>query len=162
MTASGSVWPPALVELYSVERTKLVRTAYLVCGTVAGAEDVVHDAVARVAARWDQVDNGRGYLYTAVVNAARDAVRREKRTVRFGAGRRETAVADDSVGLSPRSARLHDALARVPEGHRTAIVLRFFAGWDDDEIAERLGIRPATVRSWVHRGVTRLRKELKP
>ena len=155
--ASGPRWPDGLVELYRAERTKLVRAAFLICGSVAAAEDAVHDALPRVATRWDSVENGRAYLYTAVVNAARDAARRSRRSVSFG----ETGpVSDDPAQLSEESMHLQRTLAKLPERQRTAIVLRYFADWNDDEIAQQLGARLPTVRSLIHRGVARMREEM--
>jgi RNA polymerase sigma factor (sigma-70 family) len=149
------MWPAGLVDLYRAERTELVRAAFLVCGSVASAEDAVHDALAKVAARWDQVERARSYLYVAVVNAARDSARRDRRFVSSDRERRE-----GGPDLGAESLALHAALARLPVNHRVAIVLRYFLDWDDDEIAAQFGVRAATVRSWVHRGLTKLRKEL--
>lgn len=156
----ASAWPADLVALYGAERTGLVRAAYLICGSFAAAEDAVHDAVTRVAARWDSVDDGRSYLYVAAVNAARDAARRNTRHTQLFTGGKAVAVGDDHANLSLESMALRDALMKLPEAHRTAVVLRYFADWDDAEIAQRLKVRPATVRSWVHRGITRMRREM--
>ena len=156
----GPSWPAELVAIYAAEHTQLVRAAFLVCGSVASAEDAVHDAVSRVAARWDALDNGRSYLYVAAVNAARDCARRDQRSLRLFAGRRATEVGEDFAGLSAESMALRAALARLPVTHRAAIVLRYFLDWDDDEIGRHYGVRPATVRSWVHRGSGRLRRDL--
>jgi RNA polymerase sigma factor (sigma-70 family) len=153
---AGEVWPAGLVELYAAERTELVRVAYLICGSVAAAEDAVHDAVTRVAPRWRELANGRSYLYVAAANAARDAARRDRRLVRSSRARAD----ERDLDLSADSLALHGALARLPVNHRAAIVLRFFLDWDDAEIAAHFRIREATVRSWVHRGITKLRKEL--
>jgi len=155
----GPEWPEALVALYSAERTGLVRAAFLICGSTAASEDAVHDAVARVAARWAQVDDGRSYLYAAVVNAARDGARRESRAARLFAGRREPDANDEIAVLSAESAALHAALMRLPVNHRAAIVLRYLLDWDDDEIALRYDVRTVTVRSWVHRGITRMQRD---
>ena len=156
----GSQWPPELVALYSREHPQLVRAAFLVCGSVASAEDAVHDAMSRVAARWDGVDNGRSYLYVAAVNAARDSARRDERSTRLFASRRVPERDDDFTRLSAESMALRTALLRLPGNQRAAIVLRYFLDWDDDEIAQHYGVRPATVRSWVHRGIGRLRRDL--
>jgi hypothetical protein len=66
---------------------------------------------------------------------------------------------DLADGTAP-AGELHDVLARLPLGQRTALVGRFYCGWDDDAIAGALGVRPATVRSLVHRGLAALRTEL--
>jgi RNA polymerase sigma factor (sigma-70 family) len=155
--ASGPRWPDGLVELYRAERTKLVRTAFLICGSVAAAEDAVHDALPRVATRWDALENGRAYLYTAVVNAARDGARRARRATPHEA---IDGLSDDPTRVSEESMVLQRALAKLPERQRTAVVLRYFADWNDNEIAEQLGARLPTVRSLIHRGIARLREEM--
>ena len=136
----GEQWPDALVALYAAERTELVRAAFLVSGSVAAAEDAVHDAMARVAAKWTAVDNGRSYLYVSVVNAARDAARRESRAARLFTNRAE--VQDDTAALSAASSALRAALARLPVNQRAAIVLRYYLDWDDNEIADALRRAP--------------------
>ncbi|HEV7524189.1 MAG TPA: RNA polymerase sigma factor [Acidimicrobiia bacterium] len=163
---SDPLWPPDLVALYAAERTELVRAGYLICGSVAAAEDAVHDALPRVAARWPGVRQGRSYLYAAVVNAARDGARREGRAARLFATRRDAApapdmAASDMVALSADSMALHSALARLPVNQRTAIVLRYFLDWDDEAIAVHFGVRNATVRSRVHRGLVRMQRDWK-
>jgi RNA polymerase sigma factor (sigma-70 family) len=158
--AGGAKWPDALVALYSAERTALVRAAFLICGSLTAAEDAVHDATMRVASRWTRVDNGRSYLYVAVVNAARDSARRDQRALRLSSDRRAIA-GDDLAALSAESMALRAALVRLPVNQRAAIVLRYYLDWDDEEIAQHFGVRPATVRSWVHRGVERMRRDWK-
>jgi RNA polymerase sigma factor (sigma-70 family) len=54
---------------------------------------------------------------------------------------------------------LRAALVRLPVNQRVAIVFRFYLDWDDDEIAQHFRVRPTTVRSWVHRGIGRLRRD---
>jgi RNA polymerase sigma factor (sigma-70 family) len=157
---STSEWPAGLAALYTAERTALVRAAFLICGSVASAEDAVHDAVARVADRWDRVENGRSYLYVAAVNAARDSARRDRRSTRLFTNRPAADDGEDFARLSADSMELRASLARLPVNHRAAIVLRYFLDWDDHEIAEQFGVRPATVRSWVHRGIGRMRRDL--
>ena len=61
--------------------------------------------------------------------------------------------------MSAESAALRAALVRLPVNQRAAIVLRYCLDWDDDEIARRYDVRPATVRSWVHRGITRMQRD---
>ena len=58
--------------------------------------------------------------------------------------------------LTPETDAVWDVLRRLPELQRAAVVLRFYEDRPDDEIAELLGCRPATVRSLIHRALTRL------
>ena len=52
-----------------------------------------------------------------------------------------------------------DTLRRLPRKQRVALVMRYYADQPDDEIAAILGVRPATVRSLIHRGLIALREE---
>jgi RNA polymerase sigma factor (sigma-70 family) len=55
---------------------------------------------------------------------------------------------------------LRDALDRLPWRQRAALILRYFVDIPDDEIAENLHCRPATVRSLIRRGIGTLREVL--
>lgn len=150
-------WPPDLVETYRDQQAALLRCAYLICGSRSAAPDIVHDALESVARRWDTVENGSAYLFAAVANRARDHLRRSARSA--------TDEWRDEPEPPPPVEEwldLWDALARLSPDHRTAIVLRYHGGWSDQEIAVAMGRRAATIRSWRHRALTTLRKELGP
>jgi RNA polymerase sigma factor (sigma-70 family) len=53
-------------------------------------------------------------------------------------------------------------LASLPHDQRVALVLRFYEDLPVDEIAAVMGCRPATVRTRIHRALTKLRKEMTP
>jgi RNA polymerase sigma factor (sigma-70 family) len=55
---------------------------------------------------------------------------------------------------------MHEALLRLPERQRAAIVLRFYEDLSDVQTAEVLRCAPGTVRSLVSRGMKTLRTEL--
>jgi len=55
---------------------------------------------------------------------------------------------------------MHQALMRLPERQRAAIVLRFYEDPSDVQTAEVLRCSPGTVRSLVSRGMKTLRSEL--
>ena len=65
-----------------------------------------------------------------------------------------------STATMPETPLVLDVLERLPYRRRAALVLRFYADWPDEQIAEHLGCRPATVRSHVHRGLDAMRKVL--
>jgi RNA polymerase sigma-70 factor (ECF subfamily) len=58
--------------------------------------------------------------------------------------------------------RLAEALERLPEAEREAIVLQRWHGWPLAQIAEHLHRTPGAVAGLLHRGLERLRKELAP
>jgi len=55
---------------------------------------------------------------------------------------------------------LFDVLARLPFNQRAAIVMRYFAGMTEREIADALDTSPGSIGPWIHRALTTMRKEL--
>lgn len=145
---------------YRQEYDPMVRAAYLMMGTQQSAEEIVQDAFVRVHLRWDKIDSPAAFLRTCVVNGCRDRLRRRTRLaarVPLLAGTPDAQIGSPTNG---DGVELYDVLLTLPHRQRAAIVGRFYCGWDDDALAEALGVRPATVRSLVHRGLSALRIEL--
>lgn len=137
--------------VYREEHLKLVRLAHLIIGSNGEAEELVHDVFVAAYKRWDRIDDKPGYLYRAVVNRSRSALRR----IRL---ERRHAPVIDKVAFPPEVDEVWEALAMVPVRRRTVLVLRYYLGFSVDEIASVMGSRPATVRSLIHRGHQSLRK----
>jgi RNA polymerase sigma-70 factor (sigma-E family) len=146
------VWDDPLQALYRERYAPMVRLAYLLSGDRAVAEELVQDAFISVHRNWARATNPSAYLRTAVVNACNSWGRRRALEVL-----RRPAAPDPSV---LDAEELWDTLVVLPMRQRAAIVLRFYEDLPDDRIAELLGCRPATVRTAIHRGLARLRKEL--
>ena len=145
--------PPTFDELFRSRYEPMVRVAYLMVGSQAEAEDAVQDAFARVELRWARLDNPAGYLRRCVVNRCHAMLRRRRLEERFGRLRRQetTELHADEMG---------DALAALPPKRRAAVVLRYYAGLREQEIAEALGVPPGTVKSMLHRALAQLREEI--
>lgn len=138
-------------ELFRRQYEAMVRVAFLLVGTRAEAEEVVQDAFARMELRWGRLDNPAGYLRRCVVNRSNDILRRRRLEERFRLLRRPetTELEADELG---------DALAMLPPKRRAAVVLRYYEGLREHEIAEALGVRPGTVKSMLHRALAQLRE----
>lgn len=134
----------------------MVRLATLLVGSPAIAEEVVQDAFASVSERWAQLDRPGAYLRTSVVNGCAGILRRRTIEQRYRAARIEVADSEMPEELID----LRRALDRLADRQRLVVVLRYFADLPDEQIAEALGVRLATVRSLAHRAVTALRKEM--
>lgn len=145
--------------LYAAEYDGMVRLAALLLGSVEAAEEAVQDGFVRLHQRWGSVDNPGGYLRRVVVNRCHDDLRRRARFAR-----RVPLLVVDAVasqpGPEPADDALLEALDRLPVRQRSALILRFHLGCTDVQIAESLGVRPATARSLVHRGLAALREEV--
>jgi len=145
-------WPEPLLDCYTHDRLQLVRIAYLITGNPHVAEELVHDAFVATLRSWNQVRAPKPYVRAAVVNASRSWLRRRKLERAHVHDRPEPSMASPD--------ELADVLGRLNPRQRTAVVLRYYEGLPDAEIAEVLGSRVATVRTLIHRALGALRKEI--
>jgi RNA polymerase sigma factor (sigma-70 family) len=145
---------------YRDQYPRAVRLAWLLTNRGADSEDLVQDAFARLGPRFATLDRPAAYLRTSIVNGTREAHRRRSREQRRL--ERVGRPADDLGEITPSDSHLLGLVAALPHPQRTVLVLRYWADLPDDDIAEILGVRPATVRSMVHRATRRLHKELTP
>lgn len=133
----------------------MLRLAVLLVGSAQVAEEIVQDAFEVVGQRWSSLERPGGYLRVCVVNGCRMALRRRDLERRHA-----TTEVEPVVDAPDHLVELRDALDRLSERQRIVIVLRYFVDLPDDEIAEVLGCRRATVRSIAHRALGVLREEL--
>ncbi|MDP9343244.1 MAG: SigE family RNA polymerase sigma factor [Actinomycetota bacterium] len=152
-----------LAELYLRHADGAIRLAYLLTGDRSLAEDLVQDAFVRLAGRLRHIRDPaafEAYLRRTVVNLSRMHFR-HARVERAYLERQPAAGVegepDPDVAL--REA-VRQALLGLPERQRAALVLRFYAGLPDGEIADVLRCRRATVRSLVFRGLEALRGQM--
>jgi RNA polymerase sigma factor (sigma-70 family) len=140
-------------------------TSYLtrLTGSAAAAEDAVQLTFLSVIRSRDQFLTGsrvKPWLYAIATNAARDRHRRTKR---------ETPVSDNPVeagldavhGDAGLRKRLVEALQRLPEPQREAVILHRLEGWSFAEVAEAVGASETAVKVRAFRGTQVLRESLK-
>ena len=100
----------------------------------------------------------RPWLYRVVVNTAISSLRHERpRRERESATRVDEIVNHDPV----ESMAILDALADLPEHLRVPVVLRYWVGLSEKEIATAISRRPGTVKSRLHEARTRLSNDLR-
>ena len=133
---------------YDVE----VRRAFLILGNGDAAHDVVAAAFVEVYRRWDLIREPGPYLHRCVVNGCRDWARRASRSVSVA------SMVDVAVDGGEDAVDLAVLLLGLPFRQRAAIVLRYYDGLTEREIADSLGCRPGTVGPLISRGLSRLRK----
>ena len=128
-----------------------------ITGNPADAADAAQEsliAIVRGLPRFDERASVRTWMYRVATNACLDELRRR--------GRRPVATAaesferpDDRPGVDAGVAdrlSIEDALIRIPEEFRVAVVLRDVQGMDYAQIADVLDIPLGTVRSRIARG----------
>jgi len=131
------------------------RLAHLLTNGSGDADDIVQDAFARIHDRYRELRAPDAYLRRAVVNGCNQRFRGRSRE-----STRLRLVAGGQAAESRPTDSMLDAVAGLPARQRAAIVLRYWADLDDDEIADALNARRSTVRSLVHRGLITLRKDI--
>jgi RNA polymerase sigma-70 factor (sigma-E family) len=158
-----------LTVLFMRRHTELVRLALLLVGDQATAEDVVQDVFARLHARRAEGPAGEDplpYIRAAVLNGCRSQLRRRAVVRRFAGtqGPLFEQVTQDSAEQemirSQERARVLAALAALPVRRREVLVLRYYVGLSEAEIARVLGISPGTVKSTAARGLAALARRL--
>jgi RNA polymerase sigma-70 factor (ECF subfamily) len=148
----------ALDRLAAGYRSRLVAYAARIVDR-SEAEDVVQEALLRACSELDLGAPGSaaGWLYAVTYRLAIDRRRARERQTRLRPEAPEAAVAGD--GEMTRRVREH--VHALEEPYRTALTLRYLEALDFAEIAERLGTIERTARTWVGRGLGRLRERLR-
>lgn len=153
-----SSWPEGFVAFYTDHYQSLVRVSALILRRQDVAEEIVQEVMVQMASRWATVDHPVTYARTAVVNRSRTALRRHRREQPT-----EGAVVDighEEDAAPPELTAMWQAVGHLSPRRRAAVVLRFYEDLSDQEVADILDCRPATVRSLVHRALRQLAKEL--
>jgi RNA polymerase sigma-70 factor (sigma-E family) len=156
-------------ERFVAERTdQLLRTAFLLAGDAAEAEDLVQETLLRVARHWPRVaamEYPGAYARQILVNLAlRDRGRRARRSVELAAPPGAPALdladrrAEDDLRTVDARAELIAALNSLPARQRAVIVLRYWDELPEAEVAALLGCSVGTVKSTASRALARLRE----
>jgi len=162
----------AYEELVTVYQGIAFRTAYVVCGNAADAEEAAQDAFVkayRALGRFRQGAPFRPWLLRIVANEARNRLRSAGRRGRLELRAAEGASSGDAAP-SPEQALLGAerrddllrALHRLPERDRLVLACRYFLDLSEEEAAAALRCRRGTVKSRTARALERLRAQLAP
>lgn len=150
----------AFVEFAQGARSRLRRTAYLLCGDWDQASDHVQEGLIRVYVAWPRlVRRGSEHAYArkAVVSAFLDHARRRSSTeVPTQPDPRRASPLDLAGEVSTRLA-LEAALAGLPPRQRACVVLRYFEDLSVADTASALGCSEGTVKSQTSRALGSLR-----
>ena len=159
-----------LVDLHYV---RAARAAYLVLQERSSAEDVVQSAFLRVFERAEQFDPHRPFgpwFMRIIVNDAVKVARRQQRDLSLdakadGDGEQSLFQILQSHAAGPEEVAektevrqaIWDALGALSPENRSAVVLHYFLGFQQAEIAERTGAPVGTVKRRLHDARRRLR-----
>jgi len=155
--------PEQFRQFVSTRSAALLRTAYLLTGDYARAEDLVQSALIRAYRHWRRVHK-RGepeaYVRKIMINLNTDWWRRRssfEQVVDTTADDASLVPADDPFAAYELRDELWDALRGLPPKMRAALVLRYFEDLTEAQTAHLLGCSIGTVKSQCSRGLERLR-----
>jgi RNA polymerase sigma factor (sigma-70 family) len=140
--------------LYREHFASICQVATLMIGNAQDGQDIAQEAFAKWYVRRASVDNHEAYLRTIVINLVRGRLRRLGVSRRF-ASVLETEARD--VNVDPPD-MLADVIAKLPERQRAAVILRYYEGRTEGEIAQILQCRPGTVKSLLSRARHEMRR----
>ncbi len=145
----------------TARRLSLLRTAVLLTGDHGRTEDLVQEALTKVAQRWSRLAEGHPEAYARRV-IVHDNVSRWRRTrlevvttTTDTAGTAGTNAAEVAVD---RRLVLLAALDRLTERQRAALVLRYLDDLSEADTAAAMGVSAGTVKSTTHLALRRLRE----
>ena len=146
------------------------RTAYMLAGNAADAEEAAQDGFVKAHRALGRFRRGaalKPWLLRIVANEARNrrrsATRRERLALRAAAEDRPgDAVPSPEAALLARESheRLLAAVERLSEEHRDAVACRYLLELSEEETAAALGIRKGTVKSRLSRALAQLRESM--
>jgi RNA polymerase sigma-70 factor (sigma-E family) len=151
-----------LEDLYRAHRMRLIRLALLLVDEPATAEDVVQEAFTGLHRHWGNLRDAAaalGYLRTAVVNGSRSVLRRRKTARDYTPPHVANARSAESLAmLTAEHQAVVSALSQLPPRQREVLVLRYYGGLSEAEIAEAAGISKGTVKSTASRALDALQR----
>jgi RNA polymerase sigma-70 factor, ECF subfamily len=166
--------PAQFQKAYDEHARGVYAAALRILGSPAQAQDVVQDVFLRVWRRPRSFDERRGELGSYLRLMARSRALdlwREGQAAGRASDRLKVAVAAAEERMDERPAEamerdasrsaVREALRRLPEAQREALVLAYWGGMTADQIARRADVPLGTAKSRLRLGMTKLREDLR-
>ena len=166
--------PTTFRQVFETHERGVHAAAMRILGNAAQAQDVVQDVFLRVWRKPSSFDARRGELGSYLRLMARSRALdlwREGQAAGRASDRMKLVVADEDLrpdvqpapaaALERDDARavVRDALKRLPESQREALVLAYWGGLTADQIAKRSEVPLGTAKSRIRLGLAKLREE---
>jgi len=164
---AGLCTDETLAAVYRAYRGPLLRRARAILGDAGLAEEVVQETFVRAwrACPFFDPDGSPMLVWLTVIlrNLALDRVRARGRRPHLARSVPDEEIVSahpDGVDLLLLRASLRDALARLPDDHRTAVVETILLDRPYGDVAAELGVPVGTVRSRAYYALRRMRRTL--
>ncbi len=164
----------AFAELFRLYHARVFRSAFLMTRRVEAADDIAQLVFVELFSAFRRYDPARPFLpwlYRIVHNVSVDYLKRDRRggdvPLPDAEGARDALLGPDPEPGPAEQAEQHEderamwrVLGRLPVSQRAALVLRYYEGLNEAEMAAALGCRRGTVKSRLHRALRALADEL--
>jgi RNA polymerase sigma-70 factor (sigma-E family) len=140
----------------------LLRFGQVLCGERQLAQDVVQEVLLRAQMKWPYIGaqaRPTAYVRRMIVNEYLSWRRKWARIIPMAELPVHPSSPDHAQAIGDRDLVVTE-LARLPKRQRTVLVLRYYTGLTDREIAAEMGCAASTVRSHAARALAALRVEL--
>lgn len=142
------------------------RVAFRVLGDRADAAEVAQEAMARAYVRWGSVSgHPEPWVARVATNLAIGVWRKRRPTLPLatedGTDGPVATSAKDALGTALERHGLVAALTKLPRRQREVLALRYLADLPEADVADQLRTSVGTVKQHAHRGLARLRAELR-
>jgi RNA polymerase sigma factor (sigma-70 family) len=116
------------------------------------ANDIVQDSFEKLWRHVAEIEYivVKSWLFSTAYHAMIDIIRKEKRMTSIEEFHEDSLLHDSQY--SDLNEILHEALERLPEQHRSAVLLRDYEGYSYKEIGEITGLSEAQVKINIYRG----------
>ena len=151
----------ALEELLVIHSDQLYRTAFLYVGNREDALDVVQETAYKALLAIEQLKNGKFFLTwltKILIRCAFDVTKKKKNEISI----------EKILELSPTQTHQRDeyldlvnAIGQLNEQYRNAVILFYFQDLPISEVAKIMDVPENTVKTYLHRGKSQLKKLLK-
>lgn len=131
---------------YTGEHPRLLASLVFIAGDLESARDATDEAFARALAQWNRVKamaSPAGWTYRVALNLVKRRHRRAALERRLLGHERP----DHAPQIPEPAVELWDAVRRLPERQRTAVVLRYLGDLPELEVASAMGVTRGTVAS---------------
>ncbi|NYG53741.1 SigE family RNA polymerase sigma factor [Nocardioides perillae] len=171
MSSTTAAQAPSFEEYAAASWPTLYRSAYLLAGNHADAEDLAQQTLVKAHGAWANVsasDSVHAYVRRILTNTFLSSTRPRRRRLELLTGDvpewgRASGGATSTTGVpgaSDERAALWPHVRELPPQQRAVVVLRYFEQLSEAEIAETLGCSRGTVKSTAHRALKSLKVAL--
>lgn len=138
---------------YAATSHRLVGQVFAMTGNLCEAEDALQEAYIQAWRHWSKIreyQSPEGWVRSVAFKLCVNAWWKTRN--RIAAHRRASAAREDAPPLGPDLLVVVQALRKLPDKHRRALVLHYIADLSVEQIAAETGAAPGTVKSWLARG----------